>query len=301
MTNKKNLFDRIKVEVNFETNKLIDFFFVPLFFLISLWVTIKKLINPNIKTNFYFFDGVSSLCKEVKDNATNWKALDLTYNYYDFLGGMGDQVYSFYWHNLRSARGLRNRLKIVKFLLNKNIEKIARIKKDIKIISIASGSAQGVIECAKTAREKGVIVKILLIDLDRSALDHAKKLAKNNQVEDQIEFICDKASAVSCACNGFNPDIIEMVGFLEYRPREKAIELVKSIYKALNKNGIFITSQVSSGIDRLFMESVLNWPMIYRKPEDSLMILNNSGFNQNDCSFFWEPLKIHYVMECKKS
>ncbi len=297
---KRKLFSEIDADINFEINRPIDFFYVPLFFLISVWVSIKKLIRPKIEINFYFFDGISSLCKLVKDNATNWRALDFTYNHHSSEKKIDNRVYDFYWRNLRSSRGLRNRLKIVKFLINKNIEEIAKRKKNIKIVSIASGSAQGVIECASMAREKEINVIILLIDLDQTALDHAKKLAKINQLEGQIEFFCEKASVVSRVCNEFKPDIIEMVGFLEYRPKEKAIKLVKSIYDGINVGGTFITSQVCDGIDRLFMDGVLNWPMIYRDPEDSLAILLAAGFNQDNCSFFWEPLKIHYIMDCKK-
>jgi SAM-dependent methyltransferase len=300
MVNKKKLFKEISTEVNFEIKRPVDFFLHPVIFFISLWVSIKKLIKPKIKTNFYFFDGISNLCRAVKDNATNWRALDITYNHYGVKENLNDRVYDFYWHNLRSSRGLRNRLRIVKFLLNKNIEEIAKNKKDIQILSIASGSAQGVIECVEMAQKKGIKAKILLIDLDQSALDHAKELAKNKRIENQIEFVCDRASALSKVSNNFRPDIIEMVGFLEYRPKEKAIKLVRAIYESLNKNGVFITSQVFDGVDRLFMESVLNWSMIYRKPEDSLLILSEAGFNQDDCNFFWEPFKIHYVMECKK-
>lgn len=300
MANKKNLFKKIGTEINFEIKRPVDFFYVPLFFFISLWVNVKKAINPKIKTNFYFFDGISNLCRAVKDNATNWRALDLTYNHYGIKENLNDRVYNFYWHNLRSSRGLRNRLRIVKFLLNKNIEEIAKNKEDIQIISIASGSAQGVIECVEMAQKKGIKAKTLLIDLDQTALDHAKKLAKNIGIEDQVEFICDKASAISKVSNNFRPDIVEMVGFLEYRPKEKAIKLVRAIYESLNKNGVFITSQVFNGVDRLFMDSVLNWPMIYRKPGESLLILSKAGFNEDGCNFFWEPFKIHYVMECKK-
>lgn len=296
----KKIFSEVDAKINFEGNKLGDFFYVPLFFLLSLWVSIKKLINPGIKTNFHFFDGVSVLCRAVKDNATNWRALDFTYNNYAASDKGKDRIYDFYWHNLRSSRGLRNRLKIVKFLFDRNIEEIAKKKKTIKVLSIASGSAQGIIECAKTAKEKGIRIEILLIDLDHTALDYAKNLAEKHQIGNQIKFVCDKASVVSRVGGDFNPDIVEMVGFLEYRPKEKAIALVESIYNVLNKGGVFITSQVYSGIDRLFMESVLNWPMIYRAPEDSLDILRDAGFNQDNCNFFWEPLKIHYVMECKR-
>lgn len=303
MTEENPLFEKINHQIEFEKKTVKHyFFFTPLFFILSVWVGIKKIVNPKIKINFYFFDGISNLCREVKNNATNWKALDLTYNDHAISSdNLGEKVYGFYWRNLNSSQALRNRLKCVKFFLKTNIEKIGAKKREVRIISIASGSAQGVIECMSEAKNKGIKVSTILIDLDETSFTYARQLAQRYGVENQIKFVCDKASAVSRVGKEFKPNLVEMVGFLEYRPKEKAVKLVKSIYDVLENNGTFITSQVANGIDRLFMEKVLNWSMIYRAPVDSLTILRNAGFARDDCKFFWEPFKIHYTMECKKA
>lgn len=292
-------FETINGNLNFE-KKSFYILFAPIFLIIAFYVWLKKKINPNLKTNFYFFDGISKNCREVKENAANWKALDLTYNNYSGNDNfVGDLVYNFFWHNLKNAQALRNRLKLIKFLLLKNIEEISK-NKEIKLISIASGSAQGVLETIAQVRKKGVLVKSILIDLDQSALEYARKLAQKLGVDNQITFINKSASVITEIGKEFKPNLIEMVGFLEYRPFKKAVKLISSIYKVLEKGGVFLVSQIAPNLERFFLKEVINWPMIYRKPKETAKIMLLADFSIESCSFYWEPLKIHYILECKK-
>ncbi|GAI09018.1 unnamed protein product [marine sediment metagenome] len=91
-----------------------------------------------------------------------------------------------------------------------------------------------------------------------------------------------------------------MVGFLEYRPDEKAIKLINSIYQVLEKDGVFRVSQIAPNLERFFLKEVIGWSMIYRNPKELAKILSLAGFSLENCSFCWEPLKIHYIAECKK-
>jgi len=294
-----------EINLNFE-KKLFYVLFSPLFLIISLWVWFKKKIIPHPKTNFYFFDGVSKLCREVKENAANWRALDLTYNNYSgndtFLG---DSAYNFFWHTLKNAQALRNRLKLTKFLLLKNIEEISktktnRINREIRLISIASGSAQGVIEAITLAKTKGILVKAILIDLDPSAIEYSKRLVEKMGIKDQFIFVNKTVSIINEIGKGFKPNLIEMVGFLEYRPFDKALKLINAISQILENEGIFLVSQITPNLESSYLKEVINWSMIYRKPEELAKILSLGGFSLKKCSFYWEPLKIHYVGECKK-
>ena len=289
-----------KIELNFE-RKGFYVLLAPLFLFIAFYVFLKKKITPKPKFNFYFFDGVSKLCREVKESASRWRALDLTYNNYtENNTSFGDLVYNFFWHSLKNAKALRNRLKLIRFLLLKNIEEISKNNKEIRLISIASGSAQGVIEAVAEAKQKGILAKVILIDLDTTALEHSQKLAQEMQVEDQITFINKPASIINEIGRQFKPNLIEIVGFLEYRPDEKAIKLIQSIYQILEREGTFLVSQISPNLESFFLKEVINWLMIYRKPKELAKILSLSGFSLEKCPFYLEPLKIHYIAECKK-
>jgi SAM-dependent methyltransferase len=282
-------------ELNFE-KKSFYVLFTPIFFLIALYVYLKKKIISNPKYNFYFFDGVSKNCREIKENAAKWKALNIVYNYQKG----SENIFADFWHDLRSSQATRNRLKLVKNLLFKNVEEISNRNEEVRMISIASGSAQGVIETIAKAKGKGILVKGILIDLDPTALEYSKKLAQEMGVENQLTFVNRKASAISEIGKDFKPNLIEMVGFLEYRPFDKAVKLVTTIYQILEKGGVFLVSQIAPNAESFFLREVINWPMIYRKPKEFARILSLAGFSLGNCIFYEEPLKIHYVAECKK-
>ena len=284
-----------EINLDFE-KKSFYILFAPLFLIIAFYVFLKKKIVSQPKFNFYFFDGVSKNCREIKENAARWKALDIIYNYQ--LGN--ENLITDFWLEIKNAQAVRNRLKLIKHLLFKNIEEISKNGKEIRLISIASGSAQGAIETISLAKQKGIFVKSVFIDIDPTALEHARKLTQKLGVENQITFVNKTASIINEIGKDFKPNLIEMVGFLEYRPEEKAIKLIQSIYQVLEKGGTFLVSHISPNLESFFLKEVINWPMIYRKPEETVRILSLAGFSLENCSFYWEPLKIHYIAECKK-
>jgi len=293
-------FVKLDKNLNFEKNSFY-ILFAPLFLIIAFYVYLKKKIIPHPKFNFYFFDGISKNCRKIKENARSWYALNLVYNNYSNTDVFwGNLTYNFFWHSLKNSRALRNRLKLISFLLFKNFEEILRKNKEVRLISIASGSAQGVIETAAEAKRKGILIKGILIDLDPIAIEYSKKLSQKWGVEKQFTFINNKASIINKIGKEFKPNIIEMVGFLEYKPFNKAVRLIQDIYQVLDKEGVFITSQIASNFEKLFQAEVANWPMIYRNSKETAKILSLSGFSSGNYSFYQEPLKIHYIAECKK-
>lgn len=269
-----------------------------LIWLLALWVAIKKRIfGPNLKINTFWFDGVSKNCRIIKENAAGWKALDIIYNYFQ---RDKENIFTNFWLSIKNAQAVRNRLKLTKFLLMKNIESLSNKVREIRLISIASGSAQAVIEAIAEEKEKRILVKGILIDIDPTALDHAKKLAQRFGVEDKFLFINKTASAISEIGREFKPNLIEMVGFLEYRSKEKAIKLIKVIYQVLKKEGIFLVSHIAPNLEKFFLKEVINWPMKYRTLKELAKIISLGSFSLENCTFYAEPFKIHYIAECKK-
>lgn len=289
-------FGILNENLNFEKKSFYTLF-VPLFLIIAFWVWLKKKIIPNLKTNFYFFDGISENCRKIKENATRWRALDIVYNYYE---KEKENIFTDFWLSIKNAQAVRNRLKLTKFLLMKNIKEISKKNREVKLISIASGSAQGTIETIAETKKNGILCKGILIDIDPTALEYARKLSQKLGIENQISFINKTASYVGEIGKEFRPHLIEMVGFLEYRPKEKAIKLIHTIYQALENGGTFLVSQIAPNMERFFLKEVINWPMIYRKPKELVKILSLCGFSLKSCLFYQEPLKIHYIIEAKK-
>ena len=273
------------------------FLMIPFILLLAFYVALKKkILGPKLKINTFWFDGVSKKCREIKENAAQWRALDIIYNYQ----WGNENLFTDFWLDIRNAQAVRNRSKLIKYLLLKNIEEISKKNNEIKLISLASGSAQGVIETVKRVKEKGILVKAILIDLDPTAIEHSKKLVENLEIKNQFTFINKTASIINEIGREFKPHLIEMVGFLEYRPFDKAVKLINSIYQILESEGIFLVSQIAPNFESFFLKTVINWPMIYRKPHELIKIISLAGFPLENCSFYWEPLKIHFIIEGKK-
>jgi len=284
-----------KKPVKFEKNRLPYILALPIIWLLTLWVMVKKFVyrrlgKTNPKINTFWFDGLGLSPRKVKENATSWQALDEIYNYqFGQRNGIGGLIDDF-WEGMLNCQAVRNRLKIVKRELKQAILQFNN-SKEVRILSLAAGSAQAVIETMAELQSEGIYIRTLLVDIDQTALDYAMQLAKLHCVSGQIKTVKASVAWVYRISRDFQPHIIEMVGLLDYIPREKAIKLVKKIQRSLVNKGIFLTCNIVSNFECHFLKWVVNWPMIYRTPSELVEIVREAGFS--DYRLIFEPLKIH--------
>jgi len=276
---------------------------VPIILLLAFYVAIKKkILGPNLKTNTFWFDGICSVCREIKENATNWVALDNLYNYqFKKDISLKGKINDFWENGVLNAKAMRNRLRLVKKLLRENIEDLYIKYKEIRLISIASGSAQGIIEAMKEFKQRGVLTKAIFLDIDVLAIEHSQELAQESWVINQITFVNKRTRELEEVARGFNPNMVEVVGFLEYRPKERAIELVRRVYHLLTPSGVLLISSISPNIEKLFVHYVINWPMFYRNLKQFTEIITEGGFEPKNIKIIYEPLKIQKIAVCRKS
>jgi len=268
---------------------------------IGFWVAVKKLFNGGkLKTNCFWVDGISPVCRKIRENATNWRALDTIYNYQPKNGNFTGTITEFWMEGVLNIKAVRNRLKLIKEKLNEAIEKILSKNQEVKILSIASGSAQALIEIISEFKKQNILIRALLLDLDPTAIEYSRNLAKEFNVLNQINFVNKSAHNIEESIGDFNPNIVEMVGFLEYRPKEKAVKLIQRIYNILQPEGIFITSNIRDNPEEFFLNYVIDWPMVYRSPEEFAEILTEGGFSPENFEIIYEPLKLHGIAICKK-
>lgn len=281
--------------ISYEYNKPLYVLTLPVMWLLAFWVFCKKaILRRNPKINTFWFDGLSLPCRRIKEGAASWRALDIIYN---FRFGSDSRI-SDYWLGIINAQAVRNRFKLVKHELKQAIRQFNRNESEVRILSLASGSAQPVIEAM--AEMRPINVKAVFVDLDPTAIEYSRQMAKAYGMENQITFLVGSVTSLDKLVQGGAPHIIEMVGFLDYRPRDKAILLVKKIWKVLPPDGLFVTANTCPNSEMSFLKWVINWSMIYRKPEDLRDILLNAGFSPEDCRITLEPHGIHAVAMCTK-
>src|SRR4030042_2116542 len=132
--------DKSKLETHSLIEKIIRVFSVPLLNNIPSSIMKKRLA------------GSSKDGKAVVKTGGSARALEVMYTRYDrklFSRGILQGTADLFWHNcLSQPKAIRNRLKIVKEELKNEILNLFYNKKqkDIKILTIAGGSARGIVE-----------------------------------------------------------------------------------------------------------------------------------------------------------
>jgi len=288
---------------DYEKKKFVYYLALPIMDFLATWVLIKKAIarkiGYKIYTNTFWFDGLCEESRMVKEDATTSQALDFLYNYKFGIRPGIKGCFADFWGAMINVQALRNRLKIVKRELTKAVEEL-RTLDEIRIVSIAAGSAQAVLEVMEKAVQNGINIKGLILDLDPRAIEYSQKLAEQKKLADRIIFVNKGVNSIQRVCHNFRPHIIEMVGFMDYRPHKRAIRLVQRIYSLLEPNGVFITCNIKYNREAFFLKHVVDWEMIYRSPEMLADIILMGGFNPKTTKIIYEPHKIHGVVITQK-
>lgn len=241
---------------------------------------------------FLAFSGEDDDPRIVFKNATKFRALEVLYTFRQREAeGKTSRMSSFWWRFLNNTRSIWNRLQMVKRELIATV-KIAGIhKQTIRILSVGSGSARPVLEAL--GELNGVPeVEIALFDRDQDALDFSEELANVYRVNHTQRFK-GIFSRLNDICEKFRPDIIEMVGLLDYFSDETAVKRLTQLYRNLRPGGYLITGNITPNLEAVFVAKGINWPMVYRKPKKLAELLFKAGFSRKNIKIVREPLGIH--------
>ena len=248
----------------------------------------------------------SPTMRGIRNGSASWKALHIIYNWYGHFGikpNLPRDPFAWFWIKMLNAQAVRNRLRIIVTELKEAIRAASESDQEVRIFSIASGSAQSLFMAIKALEKEGLRKKVslLLLDLDQTALDHSFMLADRfGFPRSRIISVTGSTSSVeeTININGFTPHIVEMAGFLDYRPDEKAVVLISRIHDLLPPKGLFITCQIHPNLERHFLRWVLCWPMLYRTKDNFLRLIQESaGWSIRRIT---EPHGIHTVAVCTK-
>jgi len=277
----------------FEKNRWPYLLALPVMWVLTIYVALKKgvykLFGKKPAINTLWFDGLGKMNCGIKNGAASWKALDIIYNHvFNWRNPFDD-----FWIGMMNAQAVRNRFKLVRQEVRRAIMRFQN-QGEVRIISLACGSAEAIIKVIAEYKAKGVIVRALLVDRDETALEYAKNLAIACGVIDRVETRKDSVSRVIQISEGFRPHIIEMLGLLDYIQQDKAIRLAEKIKQSLEPNGLFLTCNIKNNPEKMFLLTVIDWWMIYRTPQELADVAMKSGFS--NFRVVYEPLEIHGIL-----
>lgn len=237
----------------------------------------------------------------IRKYSKSHKALELMYGYEGFKvngNGVFDALSAHFWETaVINASAARNRLKLVKKLLRESINE-KKEGRQIKILSLASGSARAVIEVVSELKD--IDVSCRFADISREALEYSRKLAGEYTIADRISLLRANVLEVGKICANWKPDIVEVVGLFDYLDDAVAIKFISDLREHLEDNGVLLISNVNDNPERRFVKEVVDWDMIYRTPEQLANLLVSGGFATKDRQIICEPLQIHSIAVARK-
>lgn len=261
-----------------------------------VWIMIATLLPYNLSHKLLI---QSKKAEIIKIHSTQYRALE---EMYTFKGGVfrgWGRFFDYIWLTQRNPRALRNRLQLFEKILKDEILQRHSSGKVINVLSLGSGSARGVVESIANLKEKNISVKALLIDKDINAIQYSKQLSKDFNVHDRIDQrqICIKDSYETI--KSFNPDIIEMVGILDYFKDERVVRVLNNLFDTVASGTTVITANINKNLEERFVAKTVQWKMVHRRPKEFYNVLRQTKFKDN-FDIIYEPLMVHGVAILKK-
>jgi len=268
------------------------------------WFFVQVLNNLPISTRSFIKKSHYS-AQRVIEKATTHEAIEILYKHGVRSNSktLFQKLFFKIWFATNNPKAVRNRLRLVTRELKKAIQSTLSKKDNVEILSIAAGSARAILDSIAEEAFKNKKVSVTFLDKNPLANDYSKELSVeyNYPVNYNLRWVVDNAKNFpNHFNNSVHPDVIEIVGLLDYFDDEAVLAIFSLIYKELPDNGYFITSNIVDNTERKFVTKVVGWPMIYRKPEDFFKLAIKAGFNPDKLEFFYEPFKIHFLMVAKK-
>ena len=285
-------------ESKFETRRWPYLVMMPFYFMLVLWISMKKAIAYRVKGaerlnyNSRILEDLCPTFRALRRMGGTWRALELLYDRHAERTPGFKGVLDRFWCGLMNAQAVRNRLVIVQEELAEAIRSLGR--SDVRLMELASGSAVGALEVMRQLKNEGITVHALLTDTDQAALDYSLKLAEQYGLADQVEVAKLNALKMRPLARRFKPDVVEMVGLLDYFNRETALHLFQQIADCLPDGGLFLTGNVMPNIEAFVVHGAFEWPsMTYRRAPELADLLVEGGFTLVHGRV--EPLRIHVV------
>ena len=270
-----------------------NFFVVPL-----LNALPPRLRNTAKKTN--------RAAREVIEHKTTHRALEVLYQEPDAPRPKTSAIEELFykiWFSTSNSKAVRNRLKIVKRELKHACTELFSRGEDVRLISIASGSARAVIEALNELTvPAGKSVKVLFVDKSPHALEYSKRLAGETGLTQRypLSWAEDTASKFMQHHQDGSPNIVEMVGLLDYFDDTKMHDLFENIHTNLAPGGYFITGNIAHNRERKFVTKFIGWKMVYRFAQEVARAMENVGFDPHNIRPYYEPMRVQSVVVAQK-
>lgn len=195
----------------------------------------------------------------------------------------------------RPAQAVRNRLDWLTDTLEAEVSKRAKIEeRPVRLLSLGSGPAR---ELALLSQRAGFVeaAAATCLDMDPAALAHARQRI-DGRMDGRVQFL--RENALRFAAGPSRPaqpyDLIYAAGLSDYLNAEQAARLIEDCHGMLAPGGLLIIGNFSLEThpsDRILMDWLLDWRLIYRDESEYRAIFAQTPFGDMDLRFEYEALR----------
>ena len=177
----------------------------------------------------------------------------------------------------KPALAVRCRKDLVKNRLSQIIDAHAHRERPLRILSVAAGPAQELVELLGAKRPQ-CPVELVLFDQDKSALAYAfRRIQPVLGTEVRILYLHDSIKRLlrdSQLFAGFGTfDAIYSAGLFDYLQASTASVLMRNLYQRLAPGGaLMVGNMTPDNPGRWIMEDHLEWELIYRTRQEMLEV-----------------------------
>jgi extracellular factor (EF) 3-hydroxypalmitic acid methyl ester biosynthesis protein len=179
------------------------------------------------------------------------------------------------------ARAVRGRRRLLQQELDRLCRQRLATDASINIMNLACGPCR---ELLDLIAHGGYSEKInaLCIDIDAEALQFASQQASRFDHRAALRFMCENVIkwALGRSQQNFDPqDIIYSSGLCDYLDRRLVLSLIQSCYEHLKPGGALIIGNFApANPDRLIMDHLFYWRLIYRDDAELRSLFSDSPF-----------------------
>ncbi len=266
--------------------------------------SIRFLMGP--KHGSLWFDQMHPLNDEVRHGVTTSKALDAIYSMPLLMAGDHSIRGRFvkFWLSEPDGQGVRNRL-IITFhnILGELRRRWDAGQHDFLLLSLACGSAQAMVEAVSVflGENPSAGIRLDLVDMNEASLRRAYRLAEARGISGCVamyvarlqEFLADAEERY---------DVVEMVGFLDYRTSKSVVLLTAAVRQVLKDGSLHLSAHILPCRWQFVTRWVIGWPLLIRRSVPTYNnLLLDSGFRQSEIEMVVEPHRAYAVALCRKA
>ena len=198
-----------------------------------------------------------------------------------------------------ACKAVKNRKEYIKDLI---LKKIADNKeKTTYITSVASGPSEEIFNVYEIlGKEDRKRLKAVAVDRDKRACA---------SVDDRIYELGLSQHFSTHAFNILKPDhslkdqdLVYSMGLIDYFKDRATVKIINTLHAMLKPGGEAIVGNFHESCgSRLFLDYLLDWPLIYRDEEDMHRLFSQSNFNGHKFAVDFEGESINMLARCTKA